>query len=401
MRLLTFCLLTLLLVANSAAQAADCDVNAHPDAGRGPGVVLHMLMQPDCVGDFTNDQNVLTQALLKDDLKLKSRDKPKGGPLETLTGGAQLALERLGKHAQSQAQAASGDLASQWRAVASELARSSEKARALNNINLWQLAIEADEVISKPLRFYRGESETAAEIDGARVQPICSTIADATTCDQFDSRVSMWRVIVLAKAVHYYLQTPANDIRVRDYQIKLARWDAYRSQALHQTWWELGINSWRMNSDDKICPRDSEGQRQGFCTVPSDQLIVLHPDVGLRYSRNANNSNELKPYLVLELLGRFSYSWKALDVDLNASIKDIATIDNSWGYSLAAAYGYDSDRNRWALGPMLHRNGFNLGFTRSTSGRWALMLNTTLSDRIFKLEQDWTSRLQNAGLSGP
>lgn len=367
------------------ADTPACDVTMKPSASAGPGVVLHILMRPECLGDARNDPDTLTQGVLHD-LKAPDPDQPETA-VQTVAAGARAALSRLALYGEDQSPLASGELSAQWRAVTLTLRRAAAASGDLATLQPYALAARADELMDPALINYKGAADLPVELSGVQLTVICPLAATIHSCDQFDSRIRLWRVMRLSQAVHFSLQTPANDERVRAYQITLARWDAYRSQSLHQTWWELVINSRLMNQDRDICPRDANGQRKGLCQVPTSQLIVLHPDIGLRYSRNANASSELKPYLVVELLGQYRYSWK-----------EAATIDQRWGYSLAAAYGFDGDRNRWAFGPMFRWKNYNLAITRSSSGRWGLMMNTTLSDSFFKGESDLTRALQRAGL---
>ena len=283
--------------------------------------------------------------------------------------------------------------------MAGELAFALQRSRAVTSNNAAELAVAADKVIGDGWRQYRSRPEVPMKLAGTDVDPACRSVKPCDPSEQFDSRVRMLRVVTLAATVHSHMQIPANDERIRSYDTLLRRWAAYRSEALHQTWWELAWNSARMNDDREVCPRDGNDQRMGMCKVPQSQMILLHPDVGLRMSRNANNSSELKPYLVLELIGRNSFTWARDENDAKARPEDIAKVDQQLGYSLAAAYGYDGDRNRWALGPMLRWNGFNIGLTRSSSGRWALMMNTTLSDAFFKKREAVANQLQSIGLS--
>lgn len=74
--------------------------------------------------------------------------------------------------------------------------------------------------------------------------------------------------------------------------------------------------------------------------------------------------------------GRNSFTWARDENDAKARPEDIAKVDQQLGYSLAAAYGYDGDRNRWAL-----------------------MMNTTLSDAFFTKREAVATQLQNIGLS--
>jgi hypothetical protein len=391
-----FAIALLLGGARAPAQAQECSMlGMAPTANMPPGLVLRTLMRPELLGDSTCDKDALTQGVFKDLVGLDA-GKPELA-VKTVAAGSKAALTRLSLAADELSAKSSAILSAQWLAVAQALRQASGASGGLAGLEPYALAQKADDLLDPALLKYEGQN-TLFKLGGVEINFICGIAAAAADCADFEGRKNLWRVFRLTRAAHAYMQTPANDLRVRAYQVRLARWDAYRTQSLHQTWWELGINSWNMNRDSGICPRDDKGQRQGFCDVPTTQLIAFHPDVGLRYSRNANASSELKPYLVLELLGRYHYTWKADADDGKTNIKDLATVDTRWGYSLAAAYGFDGDRNRWSYGPMFRWKGYNLAFTRSTSGRWALLLNTSLSDAVLKADRDWIAGLQRSGL---
>jgi hypothetical protein len=390
-----FTIALLLSGARVQAQSQECgDLGMAPTADKTPGQVLRTLMRPEFLGDSKCDKDALTQGLFKDLLPLDA-SKPELA-VATVAAGSKAGLTRLSLAADELSAKSSVALRAQWMAVAQALRQASGASGGFPGLEPYALAQKADDLLDPALLKYEGQNGVF-RLGGVDINFMCGVAAPAADCADFEGRKSLWRVFRLTRAAHAYMQTPANDLRVRAYQVRLARWDAYRTQSLHQTWWELGINGWNMNRDSVICPR-ADGQRQGLCNVPTTQLIVFHPDVGLRYSRNSNATSELKPQLVLELLGRYHYTWKMDSDDGKTNIKDLATIEKRWGYSLAAAYGFDGDRNRWSYGPMLRWKGYNLAVTRSTSGRWALLLNTSLSDSVFKAEKDWSDALQRNGL---
>ncbi len=382
----------LLFSSEVAIASTKCDVSERPTVDQRPGLVFRKLMRPDCVADPEADPSELVNQVYK---ALDPESPDTGNYILALTNGVAAALRQLGDHADAQESKASGGLKAQWAASRDALRRAASESESLGELSTRMLAQRAESFIEPTLVKYNGDNSAGFRIGDQVIDFACSVSASAEACDQFESRLALWRVYRLTFAVFQALQNPENASRAANYKLKFARWDAYRTQSLHQTWWELAINGYRLNNDEGMCRRE-RGVRVGLCEVPTSQLIVFRPDVGLRLSRNANGTSELKPHLVVELIGRYQFRWKAA-ADSTASAKDKSTIVNPWGYSIAAAYGIEGDRNRWSFGPMLRWKSYNFAVTRSSTGRWSLLVNTSLSDKFFQAEADWSEKLQMAG----
>jgi hypothetical protein len=383
----------LLLGTGTAIASAPCDVSERATADQKPGAVFRKLMQDHCLADPSADPSELVKQVTR---ALDPESPTNKDYLRALAKGGVSALTLLSTHAEAQEAKATGGLRAQWIATRGALARALADSAGLEELSSKDLAKKAESIIEPTLVKYSGDRSFEFKIGSQVIDFACARSDSAETCDQFESRLELWRVYRLSFAVFQALQNPENARRAESYQLKLARWAAYREQSLHQAWWELAINGYRLNNDEKLCRRE-RGVRMGLCEVPTSQLIVFHPDVGLRFSKNANGTNELKPHLVVELIGRYQFSWKAA-ADSKASLEDKATVDSPWGYSLAAAYGLEGDRNRWSFGPMLRWKGYNLAVTRSQSGRWSLLMSTSLSNSFFQKEREWSDKLQKAGL---
>jgi hypothetical protein len=150
---------------------------------------------------------------------------------------------------------------------------------------------------------------------------------------------------------------------------RLAMWHSYRDEALPQFQWEWLLNSYRLNKADKDLkkgrPRDSNGQPMGPMNVPTDQIIFLHPGVGLEHRDNpdkqttaAESESKTQPILYLELIGRNRWSWN----------ENTGQMIGGNGISLVATYADRGDDTKVGYGIMFHSRrtkAYTLGITRS------------------------------------
>lgn len=169
----------------------------------------------------------------------------------------------------------------------------------------------------------------------------------------------------------------------------MRQWDSYFNEAKFQWWWEVWANGQRMERAG-LCPKDDETQqRLGFCKVPTDQLIVLHPDVALQWIDGAESSDELSPSFIVELFGRNKWSWD-----------ETGAVDNAFGWSIVASYTNLTRSDDWGFGGMVHLNNkYSLGLT-STDGELGVFLSLDLSDKLFARKQKYLSYLQEAEKRG-
>lgn len=200
-------------------------------------------------------------------------------------------------------------------------------------------------------------------------------------CADFHSRVRAVRVVNLMARLENFAQTPSLEQQFAASELTLAQWEAYRAKAHHQYIWEVAINGLMM--DKTQCPVDAgTGMKMGFCKVPSSQWIVLHPEAALRFARTATKASELKPAILIEVIGRYGWDWSRVDG------RETAGMSNRWGYSLAATYSQTETEKRWAFGPMFHYGDYSLALTKAASGgKWSVVLNMSLGERYFGRKQ--------------
>lgn len=367
-----------LLLGACAAAAQNCRFDARPtDPEAGERLLAQLRMKP-CLGS-EKDEDALAQAVRK---RLGSADKP-GGALALPDALALL-------QADARVQADGGTLADEWRRLARDIAVVQDGLPEPSAVDAADYVARADKLLSPKWSAFTGAGGPIV-LDGRLVQPIVQVACDAAgACSELLARMRLIRTLNLMTALQDHLQRPLLVEQLTLARTELARWQAYRKDSQHQYFWELWANGRLMAGDDKLCPRDGNGF-VGFCKVPTSQWIIVHPDAGLRWSRRAGQASELEPALIIDIVGRHFLSWQD---------EQSARIAHQWGYALAATYSRVDGRARWALGPRLHYNGYNLALTRSAGGHWGVVLNLNLATRYFERKADYTDALQKLDKPG-
>jgi hypothetical protein len=230
-------------------------------------------------------------------------------------------------------------------------------------------------------RFDQRSGDLAA--DGVTMHLLRPTCApSATTCPAYEAQKRTVRVVQLVGRLGKYADNDALLSQYQDALLQDARWKAYFNDSLPQFWWEVAINGARMGED--LCPRDrTTGIQRGFCAVPSDQWIVLHPEAGLEWRSEAGKSDDLAPAFLVEVFGRYRWSW------------DGAQLHNRFGAALVAAYSNRQGVDDWSYGLMLHAGaGYNLAVTTTADGDVGVLLNLNLAERFFGRKQEYTDYLR-------
>ena len=200
----------------------------------------------------------------------------------------------------------------------------------------------------------------------------CPAAADPKTkpCQDAIRSAKAWlRVAQLADAALSSYSGSAIDALLARSTHRLAMWHAYRDEALPQFQWEWLLNSWRLTRADRGPngrARDADNQPIGPMRVPTDQIVFLHPGVGLEYRDKpdkqpaAGTSGESKtaPIVYLELLGRYRWSWD----------ESTGKMIGGSGVSLVATYADRDNDTDVGYGLLFHSRrtkAYTLGITRS------------------------------------
>ncbi|HZM33737.1 MAG TPA: hypothetical protein VFC18_04515 [Burkholderiales bacterium] len=161
-------------------------------------------------------------------------------------------------------------------------------------------------------------------------------------------------------------------------RLRKAKWDRYFDEARVQFFWELYANGLRYGRENR--------KAGGFAEPPHDQIILLHPGVGLEYVNDAPSGSRLQAALVIELIGYNRWTWSKQ-----------GKMENAFGASLIQSY---SDRAGLASarpGIMVHfQNKYSLAYTRR-DGVDGLMLSIDLAKLVTKVEQDAREKFKLGG----
>lgn len=142
------------------------------------------------------------------------------------------------------------------------------------------------------------------------------------------------------------------------YTKRKKQWDSYRDEARPQYQWEWMINSLRMALGDKR-PLDDKGQPMGPQTIPTDQLIVLHPGVGVENLTASGANSDTSGTVYLEWIGYNRWRWHGVS----------GKMTNGMGLSLVSSYAQRGQVGDMSHGIMLHyQNSYSLAITRGQNG---------------------------------
>ena len=283
---------------------------------------------------------------------------------------------------------AGADDAEIWKAMLVELSAIRTQLAGLQTVATPRAWLDAMERAIQPKwkEVATGTDETL--LDGRpfnlNAPPACE---NARPCPAFQSRLGLIRVANLLARLQRYSQDSSLELQYAQSELALARWEAYRAKAHHQYIWEVAVNGLRMGRD--LCPEEAgTGLRMGFCKVPDSQLILLHPEAALRWSRSATKASELKPAILIQLIGWYGWDWATVGG------RETAELANRRGLSLAATYTSTPNEKRWAFGPMFHYGDYSLAVTKAgDGGKWSIVLNLSLGERYFGRKQQVVDEL--------
>lgn len=394
-----------LAVPGAVVQAAEC---AFP--GRDTAVADYKdqlgLLRVGCLGDPKNDQSELVKAfegLTNEPINLDQSER--------LVKAVDLLLTFAREHAialQTQSAVAPLQLQPAWGFVADELEavrKQMDTLKVQHSKRLWLDTVQKA-VPPKWANVIAGEGiaqldETPAQarerelgpvlplVNGKEVRPLASVgCIDKQPCPAFQSQMDLVRVSKLMSRLAGYAQGPFLAEQYEEAKLALAQWESYQKGGKHQYIWEVWANSVRMGKD--LCPEDAGSRmKMGFCKVPTSQLIVFHIEPAVRLSRTAKKSSELKPALMVELLGYYSWDWKKVGE------KETADMVGRKGVSLAASYTNTDGEARRGFGPMFHMGNWSLALTKASGGRWSAVVNVALADRIFERKDSFIEDLKS------
>jgi hypothetical protein len=134
-------------------------------------------------------------------------------------------------------------------------------------------------------------------------------------------------------------------------------WEAYRTQARPQYFWEWMANS-PLIKDDR--PRDENGNPLGPASLPKGQMILAHPGIGLeRFEFKDGDQTQNNPTLFIEWIGYNRLRW-----DYGAG-----KLTGGVGVSVIGVFAPRDDSSNWSNGIMFWvQNKYGLAVTRNGDG---------------------------------
>jgi hypothetical protein len=188
----------------------------------------------------------------------------------------------------------------------------------------------------------------------------------------------VFRAAALVTRALQYSLTDEYEQALAAARLRKAKWDRYFDEARVQFFWELYANGWRYGRENR--------RAGGFAEPPNDQLILLHPGVGMEYVNDAPSGSRFQPALVVELIGYNRWGWS----------KE-GKMENAFGASLIQTYSDRAGLPSGRLGIMLHfQNKYSLAYTRR-DGVDGLMLSIDLAKLVTKVEEDAREKFKLSG----
>jgi hypothetical protein len=161
-----------------------------------------------------------------------------------------------------------------------------------------------------------------------------------------------------------------------------AKWDRYFDEGRVQFPWELYANGRRYGAHNK-----KEG---GFAEPPNDQIILLHPGVGMEYVGGAPSGSRFQAALILELIGYNRWSWT-----------NDGKMQKAFGASLIQTYSDRAGMTSARPGVMVHfGNKYSVAVT-SRDGKTGVLFSVDLAKLVTKVEDDERQKFKLLGRSVP
>ena len=215
---------------------------------------------------------------------------------------------------------------------------------AYGKTTMWE--IESDDLVWTPI--------PGVELDfvAAFVAGKCDD-PDSSPCrESFRQAVDVLRVATLAyRTIAYMAQGKAIHRAYEYFEVRTRQWDTYFGNGIPQWPWELLLINGPLYG---LATRDE----MGSVPPPTYQWLFFHPDVAMEYVPSADDGQQFKPSLMVEVVGIDLWEWNADGTQ------------GGWlfgypgGFGLVGTYTDRAGSEDWAWGGVLHINhAFNIGVT--------------------------------------
>lgn len=171
--------------------------------------------------------------------------------------------------------------------------------------------------------------------------------------DAYRQAIDTLGILVLtSQTMNYIKRKPALEKIGAIAEKRNAQWQAYFDKSIPQWPWELSL------VNGPIYERTLKNEK-GLGEVPEWQMILLHPDMALEYVSGAADGDQLKPALMVELIGANFWSWQN-----GAKQKGPWGLPIPLGIGLITTFTDREDTDDWGYGGVIHLNHvYNIGTT--------------------------------------
>lgn len=206
-------------------------------------------------------------------------------------------------------------------------------------------------------------------LDLAPLRITCAEATDRACVLAGETGKAVFRAAALVRQTLEFSLNDVYEEALAATRVRRAKWDAYFDDTRVQFPWELGASSYF----HKWLGRD----KGGFADVPNDQLILLHPGIGMEYVSGAPEGNRFEAALVLEIIGYNRWWWT----------KE-GKVDTAVGVSYIQTYSDRAGLSSMRPGVMVHYNSkYSFAFTRK-NGETGFMLSVDLAKLVTRVEED-------------
>lgn len=169
------------------------------------------------------------------------------------------------------------------------------------------------------------------------------------------------------RAVDYLVRDKAILATKKAADLRVRQWEQYFAKGIPQWPWELALVNGPIYGS-KI--RDE----RGLAPPPDWQMIVLHPDIAFEYMDDAEDGQQFRPALTIEVIGANLWSW-----DKKGKQRGPWGLGFPVGAGVLASYADRAGTDDWGWGGVIHLNHkYSFGLT-TRSGDTAIFVSANVS----------------------
>ena len=210
------------------------------------------------------------------------------------------------------------------------------------------------------------------------LNPACTEIPSQTCSDAYEAAK---RALQYAKVAELEVFQSKGKLKIAKLYLHVeslnAEWENYFQDARSQFPWELALNGYLYNKFD----RKADGAI--LQAPPRYQWILLHPSVALEYIDQANEGNQFRESVILEIAGYNWWNWENRDRD------------TALGLSFITSYSDRSGTRDVGFGAMAHYNHtLSLGGTLRKGGDPGVFISVDVGRFLLKASESTKKAFQ-------